>query len=75
MQDSVMEVIEMLERYVRPGVNFTNILRAAFCTNCTFVLFLRKNSGAKAAFKMLVKMTPFKILKTNKLLACKGQSE
>jgi hypothetical protein len=51
-----------------PGVNFTNILQAAFCTKvfCAafmclqfgFVMFWRKDFGAKAAHKMLVKLTP-----------------
>ncbi len=53
---------------IRPGVNFTNILRAAFCTKefctaflCTlelgFVIFWLVKIGAKAAHKMLVKLT------------------
>ncbi len=51
-----------------PGVNFTNILRAAFSyesfSPSFFVLrfkvctFWRKNIGAKAASNMLVKLTP-----------------
>jgi hypothetical protein len=51
-----------------PGVNFTNILQSAFCTKvfCAafmclqfgFVIFWQKNFGAKAAHKMLVKLTP-----------------
>ncbi len=51
-----------------PGVNFTNILRAAFCTKvfCAafmclqfgFVNFWQKDFGAKAAHKMLVKLAP-----------------
>ena len=50
------------------GVNFTNILRAAFlCESLVssfsvltfrFVIFGRKEIGAKAARKMLVKLTP-----------------
>jgi len=53
---------------VRPGVNFTNILRAAFsyesfcdafmCLQFGFVIFWRKDFGPKAAHKMLVKLTP-----------------
>ncbi len=53
---------------VLPGVNFTNILQAAFCTKvfCAvftclqfgFVIFWRKDFGANAAHKMLVKLTP-----------------
>jgi hypothetical protein len=49
-------------------VNFTNILRAAFlyksflrgfiCLQFGFVIFWRKDFGAKAAHKMLVKLTP-----------------
>jgi hypothetical protein len=51
-----------------PGVNFTNILQAAFCTKflCAasmrlqfgFAMFWHKDFGAKAARKMLVKLTP-----------------
>jgi len=51
-----------------PGVNFTNILRAAFsyeffcaafmCLLFGFVLFWQKDFGAKAAHEMLVKSTP-----------------
>jgi len=51
-----------------PVVNFTNILRAAFlherfcaalmCLQFMFVIFWRKDFGAKAAHKMLVKLTP-----------------
>jgi hypothetical protein len=51
-----------------PGVNFTNILRAAFLYEsflCSFYvltiwacIFLQKVFGAKAAHKMLVKLTP-----------------
>jgi hypothetical protein len=51
-----------------PGVNFTNILLAAFSYKsslCSFyvltiwvVNFWRKDFGAKAAHKMLVKLTP-----------------
>ncbi len=50
------------------GVYFTNILRAAFsyesffaafmCLQFGFVIFWRKDFGAKAAHKMLVKLTP-----------------
>ena len=49
-------------------VNFTNILRAAFhtkvlcaafmCLQFGFVIFWQKDFGAKAAHKMLVKLTP-----------------
>jgi hypothetical protein len=51
-----------------PGVNFTNILRAAFkyesFLRCLYVLtiwvynFWQKDFGAKAAHKMLGKLTP-----------------
>jgi hypothetical protein len=51
-----------------PGVNFTNILRAAFsyesfCASFMylqfgFVILWRKDFGTKAAHKMLVKLTP-----------------
>ena len=51
----------------RRGVNFINILRAAFCSKvfraallylyCKFVLFWRREIGAKAVRKMLVKLT------------------
>jgi hypothetical protein len=51
-----------------PGGNFTNILRAAFsyesfllsflCLQFGFVIFWRKDFGAKAGHKMLVKLTP-----------------
>ncbi len=51
-----------------PGINFTNILLASFCTKmfCVaflklqfgFVIFWQKNIGAKAALKILVKLTP-----------------
>jgi hypothetical protein len=52
-----------------PGVNFPNILRAAFsykrffcaalmCLQFGFVNFWRKDFGAKAAHKMLAKLTP-----------------
>ena len=51
-----------------PGVNFTNILQAAFrmkvfytaimCLQFGFVIFRQKDFGAKAALKMLVKFTP-----------------
>jgi hypothetical protein len=51
------------------GVNFTNILPAAFsyksffcaafmCLQLGFVIFWRKDFGAKAAHKMLVKLAP-----------------
>jgi hypothetical protein len=53
---------------VAPGVNFTNILGAAFSYKiflrsfCEltfgFVIFWQKDFGAKAAHKMLVKLTP-----------------
>ncbi len=49
-------------------VNFTNILQTAFsyqsslppfmCLQFGFVIFWRKDFGAKAAHKMLVKLTP-----------------
>jgi hypothetical protein len=49
-------------------VNFTNILQAAFsyqilcapfmCLQFGFVIFWQKDFGAKAAHKMLVKLTP-----------------
>jgi hypothetical protein len=49
-------------------VNFTNILQAAFSYQSSlrsfylltigFVIFWRKDFGAKAAHKMLVKLTP-----------------
>jgi hypothetical protein len=52
----------------QPGVNFTNILQAAFlskvfctafiCLQFGFVIFWQKDFGAKAAHKMLVKLTP-----------------
>jgi len=52
----------------QPSVNFTNILRASFCTKvfCAafmglqfgFVIFWQNDFGAKAAHKMLVKLTP-----------------
>jgi hypothetical protein len=52
-----------------PGVNFTNILRAAFMVRkyfaqpllylqFGFVILWQKDFGAKAAHKMLVKLTP-----------------
>jgi hypothetical protein len=51
-----------------PGINFTNILRAAFrtkvfcaafmCSQFGFVIVWQKDFGAKAAHKMLVKLTP-----------------
>jgi hypothetical protein len=54
---------------LQPNVNFTNILLAAFSRECFctafmcfvlfgFVFFWRKDFGAKAAHKMLVKLTP-----------------
>jgi hypothetical protein len=53
---------------MKPGVNFTNILRAAFSYESFlhhfYVLtiwvcnFWQKDFGAKAAHKMLVKLTP-----------------
>ncbi len=56
-------------------VNFTNILRAAFCTkvfptafwylNFRFALFWRKKIIAKAALKMLVKLTPIRSYEKN----------
>jgi hypothetical protein len=52
----------------KPEVNFTNILRSAFtyvncagsflCLRFRFVLYWRKTVGAKAARRMLVKLTP-----------------
>jgi hypothetical protein len=57
-----------MESMLPPGVNFTNILWAAFCLNvfckafiCLqfgFVIFWQKDFGTKAAHKMLVKLTP-----------------
>jgi hypothetical protein len=51
-----------------PGVNFTNILQAAFlykvfcaafmCLQFGFVIFWQKDIGTKAAHKMLVKLSP-----------------
>ncbi len=51
-----------------PGVNFTNILWAAFCMKVFYAVFLRlqfgfvifwqKEFGTKAAHKILVKLTP-----------------
>ncbi len=46
----------------RPGVNFTNILWAAFAQlfstySLAFLIFWRNDIGAKAAHKMLVKLT------------------
>jgi hypothetical protein len=51
-----------------PEVNFTNILRDAFCTKvfCAafmclqfgFVIFWQKDFGAKAAHKMFMKLIP-----------------
>ncbi len=42
-----------------PVFNFTNILRAGFLyLHFGFILFRRKNVGAKAALKNLVKLTP-----------------
>jgi hypothetical protein len=61
-----------------PGVNFTNILRAAFShkifLRSFYVLtilvcnFWRKDFGTKAAHKMLVKLTPGAIIKAQKCL-------
>jgi hypothetical protein len=56
-------------------VNFANILQAAFhtkvlyaafmCLQFGFLIFWQKDCGAKAAHKMLVKLTPeVKIIKT-----------
>jgi len=49
-----------------PGMNFTNILKAIFCTKvfCSaflylqfgFVIFWQRNIGAKAACEVLVKL-------------------
>jgi nucleoside recognition membrane protein YjiH len=54
--------------FATAGVNFTNILRAAFrvkafcaafmCLQFGFVMFWQKDLGTKAAHKMLVKLTP-----------------
>ncbi len=55
--------------FMKPGVNFINILCAAFSYECfaretflyldlRFELFWRKNIGAKAARIMLAKLTP-----------------
>ncbi len=54
--------------HIRPGVNFTNILQAAFsfesfcaafmCLQFGFIIFWQKDFGSKAAHKMLVKLTP-----------------
>ncbi len=45
--------------WISPGVNFTNILRAAFLYwDLGFVLFWRNNIGAKAARNMLEKLNP-----------------
>ncbi len=51
-----------------PGVNFTNVLRAAFtyvscahsffCIHFRFVLYWRKPTGTKAARRTLVNLTP-----------------
>jgi len=66
------------------GVNFTNILRAAFLyksllhsfylLTVSLSIFLQKNNGAKAARKMLVKLTtvvssPFLVIFKNKKLS------
>ncbi len=55
-------------QFLSPGVNLTNILRAAFSYECFLrsfyvikiwdVIFWQKRFGAKAAHKMLVKLTP-----------------
>jgi hypothetical protein len=52
----------------RPGVNFTNVLRAAFtyvscarsflCLRFRFLLYWRKTVGTKAVHIMLMKLTP-----------------
>jgi len=59
--------IKALNRLIA-GVNFTNILRAAFsyesffpafmCLQFGFVIFWRKDFATKAEHKMLVKLTP-----------------
>ncbi len=64
---SFIAISQGLRRSTRPGVNFTNILRAAFLCDSVlarflylqfgFLIFCQKNIGAKAAHKMLVKLT------------------
>jgi hypothetical protein len=61
-------------------VNFTNILQAAFyyqsslapfmCLQIGFVIFWQKDFGAKAAHKMLVKLTPDRLQPSLKILQC-----
>jgi hypothetical protein len=61
-----------------PGVNFTNILQAAFrvkvfcaaflCLQFGFVIFWQKDFGTKAPHKMLVKLPPGGVIFTK--LAC-----
>ncbi len=62
--------VVLIVRYLkqRPGVNFTNILRAAFhkkvfcatfmCLQFGFVIFGQEDFDAKATHKTLVKLTP-----------------
>jgi hypothetical protein len=64
----------------RPGVNFTNVLNAAFmhvscapsflCLHFMFVLYRRKTVGAKVACRMLVKFTPSKGGASCKVFLC-----
>jgi hypothetical protein len=77
--DDVKRIPRCLGRHV---VNFTNILRAAFSYKSfahsffvlTLFIFWRKNIGAKAVLKMLVKLTPvqhlMQALKFENLRAC-----
>jgi hypothetical protein len=57
----VKNVAQKLPKNIRLGVDFTNILQAAFCTafmclQFGFVLFWRKDFGTKVAHKILVKL-------------------
>jgi hypothetical protein len=61
--------VRVLMTFCSLGFNFTNVLRAAFlCLRFRFVLYWRKPTGAKAARRTLVKLTPgvrgFDYLKT-----------
>jgi hypothetical protein len=68
LQFCIFSLMEVAKQIWKPGVNFTNILRAAFsyksflhsfmCLQFGFVIFWQKYLGAKAAHKMLVKLTP-----------------
>ena len=68
----------MMWKVRRPGVNFNNVLRAAFtyvscarsflCLHLSFVLYWRKTTGVKAARRTLVKLTPGLDTIKNKLL-------